>query len=232
LEHIKEFSKHAKEYDEHSSIQKEVAKHLIDKLDGSFKRVLDLGCGTGHIYRNIGCEIERFIGVDSAKGMLDLHPKEKNIQVLNFDFESDIFKEEILKYAPFDLVISSSTLQWSKDLEALVKFISTITPNIAFSIFTENTFKTLYKTTNLENFLPETKYLTDLVRRYFDIDYEIKEYKIDFEDTKSLFRYIKKSGVSGGKRKLSYKETKNLITKYPHKYLEFEVLFITNKKSH
>jgi len=41
-----------------------------------------------------------------------------------------------------------------------------------------------------------------------------------------MFRYIKKSGVSGGEKQLSYKQIKHLMKAYPLDYLEFEVLFI------
>jgi malonyl-CoA O-methyltransferase len=52
---------------------------------------------------------------------------------------------------------------------------------------------------------------------------------LEFEDNISKFRYIKKSGVSSGKRELGYKETKELIRNYPLNYLEFEVLFVWGK---
>ena len=41
-----------------------------------------------------------------------------------------------------------------------------------------------------------------------------------------MFRYIKKSGVSSGEKKLSYAETKQLMETYPLDHLEFEVLFV------
>jgi len=41
-----------------------------------------------------------------------------------------------------------------------------------------------------------------------------------------MLRYIKQSGVSGGKKQLSYKEIKRVIKDYPLDYLEFEVLFV------
>ena len=46
-----------------------------------------------------------------------------------------------------------------------------------------------------------------------------------------MLKYIKRSGVSGGVKPLSYKQTKNLLDSYPLEYLEFEVLFlrVTNK---
>ena len=41
-----------------------------------------------------------------------------------------------------------------------------------------------------------------------------------------MFRYIKRSGVSGGVGVLNYREMKNIMKNYPLDYLEFEVLFI------
>jgi malonyl-CoA O-methyltransferase len=44
-----------------------------------------------------------------------------------------------------------------------------------------------------------------------------------------MFRYIQKSGVGGGERKLGYKKMKRLMEEYPLDYLEFEVLFVQAK---
>jgi malonyl-CoA O-methyltransferase len=44
-----------------------------------------------------------------------------------------------------------------------------------------------------------------------------------------MFNYIKKSGVSGGEKQLTYKQTKQLMKNYPLNYLEFEVLFVKAK---
>jgi malonyl-CoA O-methyltransferase len=54
------------------------------------------------------------------------------------------------------------------------------------------------------------------------------EYELTFESVDEIFTYIKKSGVSGGRNALSYKQMKNLMKEYPSKTLEFEVLFARN----
>jgi len=41
-----------------------------------------------------------------------------------------------------------------------------------------------------------------------------------------MFKYIKRSGVSGGKKQLNYKQMKKIMQNYPLDYLEFEVLFV------
>ncbi len=43
-----------------------------------------------------------------------------------------------------------------------------------------------------------------------------------------MFKYIKRSGVSGSRKILSYKESKKLLNEYPLSYLEFEVIYIYN----
>jgi len=229
MKHINEFSKQSTTYDENSTIQKRVSNHLLSKLTCKPKKILDLGCGTGYINKNIDLDYNMFVGVDSAKGMCEQHPTSSKIQILNDDFESVHLQDVLKKQAPFDLVISSSALQWAKDIKSIIKFTSSITDNIAFAIFTDKTFKDIYEITGLQTFLPKAQGIVSLCKEKFDIEYEIKTYKLFFEDNISKFRYIKRSGVSGGEKKLSLKQTKKLIEAYPHKYLEFEVLYITTK---
>jgi len=226
LKHIKEFSRQSSNYEKSNIIQKQVASHLLSKIRNCPKKILDLGCGTGDINKKINWKYDKFIGVDSAKGMCEKHPKSRYISVLNRDFEDLAFQKEIFSNAPFDLVISSSAMQWAKDIEGLIKFTSTLTKNIAFSIFTCKTFEDIYSISGLKTFLPEAQELINISKKYFDIQYEIKTYRLEFEDNISKFRYIKRSGVSGGEKKLTITETKKLIEEYPHNYLEFEVVFI------
>jgi len=229
MKHINEFSKQADTYEANSSIQKEVSRHLLSKITCKARKILDLGCGTGDIYKNILWDYDKFVGVDCAKGMCEKHPISTKIEILNVDFESDIFRQKIEKLAPFDLAISSSALQWAKDIESVIEYISKISNNIAFSIFTDKTFKDVYNVSGLKTFLPNAQELIELVKKEFFVDYEVKTYRLFFEDNISKFRYIKKSGVSGGEKKLSLQQTKKLIATYPHKYLEFEVLYLISK---
>ena len=230
MKHIKEFSRQANSYDNNNIIQKEVATYLLSKVTTKPRKILDLGCGTGDINRKIGWEYEKFIGVDNALGMCEKHPKNTKITVLNNNFEDKAFQEKMKLIAPFDLVISSSALQWAVDIESLIKFVSLLGKRVAFAVFTSNTFKDIYNVSGLETFLPNAKELINITKKYFEVEYEIKTYRLEFKDNISKFRYIKKSGVSGGERKLNVEDTKNLIKNYPYSYLEFEVTFIYNKE--
>ena len=57
---------------------------------------------------------------------------------------------------------------------------------------------------------------------------EVIRYSLSFDSVRDMFRYIKRSGVSGNRNVLTYKGTKRLMETYPLDYLEFEVLFIRN----
>ncbi len=216
------FSKRATTYTEHNIIQKEVVKKLIGNIHSNPKKILDLGCGNGAVYELISWDIENFVGVDKATNMCELHPISDKIKLINKDFET-------LNFENFDMVISSSALQWAKDVETLFQKISSNTDEVAFSIFCDGTFKTIYETAHLKKFLPNQHKLLKILEKYFEFTHEVIDYKLEFTDNLSKFRYIKNSGVSGGERKLSYKDTKKLIDSYPHSYLEFEVMFIWGK---
>jgi len=226
----REFSKNAKNYNEYNIVQKKVAKKLISLLDTYPKKIIDLGCGSGEIYKLIDWELENFIGVDMSKTMCKLHPKSDKIKILNANYEDDLFYENQLKNNNFDLMISSSSLQWCHNIEKVIKNFSKISNQCAISIFCEGTFKTIYKKAGLKSFLPKYEDIIKIVQKYYNIKFEIEKNKLYFSDNLSKFRYIKKSGVSGGKRRLNYIETKQLIQNYPLDYLEFEVLYIKGEK--
>jgi malonyl-CoA O-methyltransferase len=216
-----EFSRFANSYQELNIIQREVAKELLGRFDFKPSTILDLGSGTGEICKNINFEFKRFVAVDISLDMCNLHPKSDKITVINSDFEdSSIFESR------YDLIISSSALQWSKNLDYLFEKISSATNKIAFAIFTSNTFVNLNLSLKLESLIYDSKTLIEILKRYFDIEFEIKNYTLEFTSTLELLRYIKKSGVSGGTKRLEHKNIKTLIDKNELHTLEFEVLYV------
>ena len=51
---IKEFSRFAHQYEQHNMIQIQVAKRVVEKLPkNAYGTILDIGCGSGQILRNI-----------------------------------------------------------------------------------------------------------------------------------------------------------------------------------
>jgi len=211
----REFSKFAKEYKQKNIIQKKIIQNYSNLLQN--KSILDLGCGNGALLEFV--TPKNYIGIDFSEEMLKLHPH-KNI--FNYDFNTNECWD-FIKIQNFEILVSFSALQWANDLNFIFNNIKSLNKSYLLSIFTSNTFKTIHKTANItspihskEDILKYSKILNPKI--------EILKYKLYFENKLEMFRYIKRSGVSSGEKKLSYKEIKNLIENYPLNYLEFEII--------
>lgn len=220
-----EFSKHAQEYESLNSVQNLVVDKLLSCVTSKPKHILDLGCGSGAVVDAIEWKYKHFRGVDFAPGMLELHPKSKKIECVYGDF-NDITLFETLKTYKHDYVFSASALQWAKDLDKVFYNIRELNVPISLAIFTSGTFHTLNKTASIESLLKSKKEINKLQQKYFNVNFEIVKYKLEFENVREMFRYIKRSGVSGSRNLLSFKQMKKLMKEYPLSYLEFEVAFI------
>ena len=220
-----QFSKYANEYKSYNIIQQICAKSLVRELKSKPKRILELGCGSGQIFANVNWEFDKYLAIDGSQEMCNLHPKVKNLEIKCFNFDSVEFFNEI-KDKNFDMVISSSALQWSRDLKKVVENLSKITKEINAVLFTSNTFKTIQEITNTKSPILDELSIKEAFSKYFECEFETIMYKLEFDNKKDLFDYIKKSGVSGGNASLDFKDAKKLYKEYNLNYLEFEVIFV------
>ncbi len=219
-----QFSKYAKEYKNYNIIQQIVAKSLVRELKFQPKRILELGCGSGQVYTHIFWDLDFYKAIDFSSSMCELHPKGENIEVKCFDFDTQEFLDEI-KDNSYDIVLSSSALQWSKDLSKIIKHLSCITNEINAVLFTSNTFKTIQELTKTKSPILDENSIKEAFSKYFKCEFETILYKLEFDNKKDLFDYIKKSGVSG-EASLDFKDAKKLYKEYNLNYLEFEVIFV------
>jgi len=220
-----QFSKYANQYKNHNIIQQIVAKSLVRELKTKPKKILELGCGSGQVYNHIDWDVDYYKAIDFSSSMCELHPKADNIEVKCYDFDTEDFLNEI-KDNHYDIVLSSSALQWSKDLSKIVKHLSYITNEINAVLFTSNTFKTIQNISETNSPILDENSIKEAFSKYFDCEFETIEYKLEFDNKKDLFDYIKNSGVSGGSATLDYKMAKKLFKEYKLNYLEFEVIFV------
>ncbi len=222
-----EFSKNAKAYQNYNIIQQKVAKELLSKAKKA-KKIIDIGAGSGLIFSNINWEIEKFIAIDFSKQMLLLHPNSSKVEKKILDFNTKEFLA-FLEQSEYELAISSSALQWAKDLQAIFSIIAKQKRDFAFAIFTSNTFKTIHQVAKTTSPIKSKEEILEAAK-VLNAKIEIKNYTLEFKSTKAIFEYIKKSGVSGGRNLLSYKQTKALMQNYPHNFLEFEIIFLWSKQ--
>ncbi len=220
-----EFSRYADHYGEHNIIQEKVADRLIGAIADAPKALLDIGCGHGAVTQRIHWSYTHLIAVDFAPRMLELHPKGKGIECIYGDFDNPELYA-YLKEHRFDRIISASALQWSPDLAHTFGLIRSLGAPVSLAIFTAGTFRTLFETAGIPPLLRDAEVLEVMGETYFGARCETVRYSLSFENTREMFRYIKRSGVSGNRNILSYKEMKALMNNYPKNYLEFEVIFI------
>lgn len=232
---VKEFSRFAREYNRHNVIQSEVAKRLVSMLPkDNYKKILDLGSGSGAVLKNLRKEsisFNEFIAFDFSEEMLHLHPNGSNVKKICLDFnQMDSFNA--YENNEFDLLISASALQWSENLSRVLSSISHLSHSYYFAFFTAKTFSTLHQTAGVASPIYTKEYIENALKKYYDYEIDKAEYHLNFDSVHEMFRYIKRSGVSGGSGQLSYKQMKRLMDTYPLDYLEFEVLFVkANPKS-
>jgi len=227
----KEFSKYANQYNNYNIIQQIVSKAIvrdIDKLTQKPKKILELGCGSGQIFNKIDFEFDYYKAIDFSQQMCNLHPKSKNLDIQCIDFDSQSFHIMLQNDIIYDLTLSASALQWSKDLLSILKTLSKTTKYINVALFTSNTFKNIFAITKQKSPILSRDNIIASFLKYFKINYEIINYNLQFDSKKELFKYIKKSGVSANGNFLDFNTAKKLYYQYPLDYLEFEVIYIRN----
>jgi len=221
-----EFSRYAAEYGSRNVIQRHVAEKLIASTSDRAKRILDLGCGSGTLYSLIDWDVERFVGVDFSASMLEHHPASPNVELILGDFNDPSLFEKLIRER-FDRIYSASALQWADNLESVLKSLASLNTPMSLAIFTAGTFKTLHECAGVTPLLRSSDEVIAIAEKYLDARFEVLHTTLEFDSVREMFRYIKRSGVSGGRRVLDFAQTKRLMETYPLNYLEFEIVFIT-----
>nr|WP_241760428.1 methyltransferase domain-containing protein [Anaplasma marginale] len=110
------FDKAASSYDEYSAFQRNIAGELcalVHGVDG--KKVLDVGCGTGHVGAIIGnrCELSQ---VDASQEMCNIANKKIRGLTVSCDMENMPFPDGF-----FDVVTSSMAIHWAYNISACLR---------------------------------------------------------------------------------------------------------------
>ena len=228
------FSRFAADYHSRSVIQKEVAKRLVSVLPSLQNiQLIDIGCGAGAIWQALSLEqkeqLASFVAVDRSKQMLKLHPEDSKVIKVLADFNEQNFHKKI-ESAQKSIVISASALQWSKDLEATLFELTKLSPVVYVALFTANTFQALHQILGTLSPILDEPTIIKSFQAYYHCHIQKEYYRLYFENTLEMLRYIRRTGVTTGKKSVNISALRSLIQSYPLEYLEFEVLFIKGKR--
>jgi malonyl-CoA O-methyltransferase len=150
------FSKAAKQYDQYAVTQREIGDRLFERLELMAiapKRVLDVGCGTGHYTRQLKRKYSsaKVMGLDLARGMIE-QAKANNDWLTQWGLKQGC--EYIcgdMDHLPFednslDLIFSNLALQWSLNpAETFAEWSRVLKPGglLIFSTLGPDTLKEL-----------------------------------------------------------------------------------------
>lgn len=109
----------AKLYDDKHAFVFQYGESVLELLDVKpGERILDLGCGTGHLTKKIQEEGAEVVGIDASPDMIA--KAKENYPGLDFrvangaDFNFD---------EPFDAVFTNATLHWIQDADGVIKSV-------------------------------------------------------------------------------------------------------------
>lgn len=245
------FNKMSHSYAKNCALQNEVAKVLVEFCDeflGDSRKIIDLGAGSGNIAKNLGDkQIDFFLALDNAPNMIALHPQNlphiNRIKLLCCDFEDYDFSDEC------DLVLSSSALQWAKDLDLLFKRLvdsaqklceSCESKNLrescesskfhkpkkfAFAIFTSESLRKLHAFLGTASPLKSATEILTIAQKYFCAESKMQRFTLNFSTRDEFLAYLKNGGLLGGGN-LSFAQKKRLRFNAPFLSADFEVLFL------
>lgn len=193
--------------------------HLMQKFTPCrFERVFEIGCGSGNLTRLLleKMQIQHYV-------VNDLYPEVKEF----FDDEvnyclGDIEAIEIPKL--FNLVCSSSALQWVQHLDILLKKVNQSLANDGWFCFSTFGQKNLLEIKTLTGqgltyyTAHELKEL--LTQQNFEVLYcEEKIVKLKFEAPLHILKHLKETGVTATQS--SFRWTKSTLSKFYRDYEQF-----------
>ena len=210
----KNFSRDPEYYHAHAKAQLTAARELSERLAPSLGRmdsgrVLEIGCGTGFLTAEM---IKRyphcsFVVSDISRKMLDYCENRTAFLRKRLDISVDFIELDANGGMPpgsFDLIVSSLTFQWVKDLPALLRKLRdslTTSGTLAFSIQcagTFSSFRTLLESNNIKYpsiSLPEVKDLHDACGIFSKNSIAESVFEEDFTSLRDFMRHIQRTGA-------------------------------------
>ena len=198
------FSRSADSYDEHAHVQRQIVRKcgelLTRHLNGQALKVLEVGCGTGLLTRElkkIPAVAELWLN-DLAEDVCIRTATLQGIPV-SCIIPGDIETVE-LPYG-LDLIASSSVFQWlSTPGETFARLASRLVPDglLVFSSFGTDNLKEIRELTGEGLEYPDREKMRQLLETDMEVLYsEEEKIRLCFSDPVDVLQHLKKTGVNG-----------------------------------
>ena len=209
------FAKNLDSYDKNAKIQKRMAERLLSFVGNrSPKKILEIGCGTGFLTKQIcnNLSYEIFEAIDIVEACKSyLYKISEDIIFTPADIE--VFLKD--SNETYDLIISNASLQWVEDFENVVNALKerlNTGGELVFSTFGNENFREIYHVigTTLNYFS-----CSELMKMFPNSVIEPEIHIMAFENPKEVLRHLQQTGVNAVE---SIHWTKRDLTKFENGY--------------
>lgn len=203
------FERAASEYDTAAVLQREIADHMLERLDLvklKPETILDAGCGTGYCSRDLAKRYRRarILGLDIASSMV------RRARSKAGWFSKSRFvcgDTEALPFATgsIDLVVSNLTLQWCRPEVVFAEYLRVLRPGglLMFTSFGPDTLKELRQAWHDVDDRPHVHAFIDmhdlgdtLMRTGFTNPVmDIERFTLTYKDVTCMMRDLKQLGA-------------------------------------
>ena len=224
------FEKSMDKYDENALVQKFMAEQLIKELQlikTDFNKILELGCGTGLLTREITNNLiyKNYFANDlseKSKKYLD-----KIIKNYNFICGND---QKITSNTAYDLIISNAMFQWFNNIdEVLIKYKSFLNTDgiLAFTTFSPDNFKELRQVSGISlNYKSEIELRDILSKNYKILALKTYEKELEFNSPLELLYHMKNTGVNSlNSSTWTFAQVKDFCKKYSETYAKTKITY-------
>lgn len=195
------FSRAADNYERYADIQNSLAENLLDLAVGigrGYNRILDIGCGTGKLARDMKLSFPQSLvfGLDISPQMVR-HADSKGIDSLVGNALHLPFQEESI-----DLIVSNAVYQWVIPLEQAFQEALRILRrggNLIFNCFGWRSLEELRSCFGIDNnLLPDPESVKSALNKanFSAIDFKVRLYRKNFDNLIDLLTWLKYIGAN------------------------------------
>jgi malonyl-CoA O-methyltransferase len=199
-------------YDDSSSLQKEVARHLWEKLREKRNiqpcHVLEVGCGTGHLSEVIAADgsVQTLLATDISLEMVSRCAVKVQGTSATVVFD-ELDGEQPPPLSEWDVVCSSMAFQWFEDLPAALKrYASSMEPKaiLAFSLPLQGSLREWAEfavahglTSGLARF-PDRQQIADSLANagFSEVYFEEEKYSFSFPNPRAFLHSLRGIGAT------------------------------------